>query len=152
MKKFFTVSAVRHCNRFPRESYGCLIPEGIQSQVAWDPRQPDLVGSIPAHSSVLEPDVRSLPTQTMLKFSGSIKYRNIFGKAGYYIARKSRQRNRGLSVFLPLQCCLAYLRWPEAPSGPISWLVKNYCFVECSAPEQERAQTSAGAAAALSGH
>ena len=32
-----------------QRKYGCLIPEGVQGQVGWDPRQPHLVDGNTAH-------------------------------------------------------------------------------------------------------
>ena len=52
-KKFFFMRTVRPWYCCP-ESCGCPIPGGAQGQAGWGPRQPELMGSIPAHGRRLE--------------------------------------------------------------------------------------------------
>lgn len=56
-RKFFTQSGETLAMAAQR-NYGCLIPEGIQSQVGWGSRQPDVeVEGAPARVRELELDI-----------------------------------------------------------------------------------------------
>lgn len=71
-----------------------------------------------------------------------------------YIHRKLWQRAGGLSVSLPLQCCLTLpeVAWAIRQSHFMACCGKQLFFRDCNTPEQGWLCRSAGAAPAASGH